>query len=140
MAAATDCIFCKIAEGVIPAHRVWEDDRALAFLDINPLAAGHTLLIPKLHAADIRDIDPELAAFLFLQAPKLAKAVQQATSADGVNILQNTGAAAGQAVFHLHIHFIPRFEGDGLGYRWNAGQYGAGEVEEMLSKIQGKLG
>jgi len=139
MAAATDCIFCKIAEGVIPAHRVWESDRAFAFLDINPLAAGHTLLIPKTHAVDIRDIDPESAAYLFLQAPKLATAVQQATGADGVNILQNTGAAAGQAVFHLHIHFIPRFEGDGLGFRWNAGNYGAGEAEAMLAKIQAQL-
>ena len=139
MSAAADCIFCKIASAEIPAHRVWEDARALAFLDINPLAPGHTLLIPKQHSRDIFDTPSDLAAHLFSIAPRIATAIQSATSSTGINILQNTGATAGQAVFHLHIHFIPRVDGDGLGYRWNAGAYGDGQAAAMATQIQSAL-
>jgi len=115
-----DCIFCKIASGEIPAATVWEDDRTVAFLDINPLAEGHLLVAPKAHAERLTDLDPDAAAALFRRAPVLAAAVVAAVGAEGFNILQNNGSCAGQAVEHVHVHIIPRRPGDGLGYRWPA--------------------
>ncbi len=134
-----DCIFCKIAKGEIPAFRVLETDDLLAFLDVGPLAEGHTLLIPKHHFQDIRDLPPELYAKIAVELPELAAALMRATGATGLNLLQNTGASSGQAVFHVHLHLIPRIEGDGLGYRWNAGKYGQGRAELLQSRILGEL-
>ncbi len=130
-----DCIFCKIVAGDIPALRVWESDDCLAFLDVGPLAEGHTLLIPKHHYRDIRDIPTDSLAALTRNLPWLADAVLRATGASGLNILQNTGASSGQAVFHLHFHLIPRVESDGLGFRWNAGAYTSGRAEAIQSRI-----
>jgi len=135
----SDCIFCKIVRGEIPALRVWETDECLAFLDVAPLARGHVLLIPKQHYQDIRDIPAEVLCSLTSQLPALAGAVIRATNATGLNLLQNTGRPSGQAVFHLHFHLIPRTEGDGLGYRWNAGDYEAGQAEEVKSRILDEL-
>jgi len=134
-----DCIFCKIVAGDIPALRVHEDDAAIAFVDINPLAPGHTLLIPRKHYRDITSISADELAVVTAVLPKLAKAVLNATGAAGLNLLQNTGAASGQAVFHLHFHLIPRVEGDSIGYRWNAGKYQAGEAETWQEKISAAL-
>jgi len=134
-----DCIFCKIVEGVIPALRVWESDDCLAFLDVGPLAEGHTLLIPKQHYRDIRDTPAEALASLTRHLPQLADAVLSATGATGLNILQNTGASSGQAVFHLHFHLIPRVASDGLGFRWNAGKYETGRAEAMQSRIRDEI-
>lgn len=134
-----DCIFCKIVQGVIPSHRVLETEDALAFLDVSPLAPGHTLLIPKLHCENILDVPVDVLRSLSAELPKLADSIMRATGATGLNVLQNTGRSSGQAVFHLHIHLIPRRDGDGLGYRWNAGAYTDGEAEAILSKIAGEL-
>ena len=130
-----NCIFCKIASGAIPAMRVYEDERVMAFLDINPLAHGHTLVIPKVHYRDIRDVPADMAGELAARLPKITQAVMRAAGATGMNILQNTGESSGQAVFHLHIHLIPRRDGDGLGYRWNAGAYPAGAGEAMRQRV-----
>lgn len=135
----SDCIFCKIAQGEIPALRLWETDACLAFLDVAPLARGHVLLIPKQHFQDIRDIPADVFCSLTSQLPALAAAVVRATNATGLNLLQNTGRSSGQAVFHLHFHLIPRTEGDGLGYRWNAGDYESGQAEEVQSRILEEL-
>jgi len=129
------CIFCRIVAGQIPALKVFEDDRALAFLDIGPLADGHVLLIPKDHHRDIRDLPPETLAAISAHLPRLATAVMQATGATGLNLLQNSGASSGQAVFHVHFHLIPRREGDKLGFRWNAGSYAAGAAEDWRQRI-----
>ncbi len=134
-----DCIFCKIARGEIPAFRVLETDDLLAFLDVGPLAEGHTLLIPKGHFRDIRDLPPETLAKIAVELPPLAAAVMRATGATGLNLLHNTGATSGQAVFHFHVHLIPRAEGDGLGYRWNARRYEPGRGELLQSRILGEL-
>jgi len=134
-----DCIFCKIVQGSIPALRVWETADCLAFLDVAPLAEGHVLLVPKQHYQDIRDVPLELLAALTAQLPALASAVISATDATGLNLLQNTGRSSGQAVFHLHFHLIPRTEGDGLGYRWNAGAYEPGRAETMQADIANAL-
>lgn len=134
-----DCVFCKIAKGDIPALRIWENETSFAFLDINPLAPGHTLLIPRQHFRDIRDVAPETLADLTAALPMLATAVMTAAGATGLNLLQNTGGSSGQAVFHIHFHLIPRIEDDGLGYRWNAGDYEPGQAEAVQAKIVDEL-
>jgi histidine triad (HIT) family protein len=116
----TDCIFCKIIAGQIPCTKVYEDASCLAFMDIAPISPGHTLVIPKKHYEAIREMPAEAAAALFRPVPGLAAAVQAGMQAQGLNVLQNNGRIAGQAVDHLHVHLIPRREGDGLGYRWPA--------------------
>lgn len=130
-----NCIFCRIATGQIPASRVFESDQAVAILDISPLAEGHVLLIPKHHISDIRGISSAELGELAGALPGLVDAVMKATGATGANVLQNTGASSGQAVFHLHFHIIPRVESDGLGYRWNAGTYSAGRAEAIKAAI-----
>ncbi len=108
-----DCIFCSIAAGDIPARTVHETDDVLAFLDANPLARGHTLVIPKSHARHVGDLDADLASELFAVVTELTPRVQAAVDADGANVGINDGEAAGQEVPHVHVHVIPRFEGDG---------------------------
>jgi histidine triad (HIT) family protein len=107
-----DCIFCKIAGGEIPSNTVYEDDTFRVILDIAPANPGHCLILPKSHAADIFELDSELVASAHSLAKKIATAVKSAVKADGINIVQNNGAAAGQSVSHYHVHIIPRFNGD----------------------------
>lgn len=133
-----DCIFCKIAKGEIPSSKIYEDDNYLAFLDINPVARGHTLVIPKIHTADIFDTPESAFSGLTAMAQKIAKAVVRATAAGGVNFSINNGAAAGQAVFHIHIHLIPRKAADNLP-PWPHGSLPAGEAAELAAEIRGKL-
>jgi histidine triad (HIT) family protein len=115
-----DCIFCKIVAGEIPCTRVFEDDACLAFMDIGPISPGHTLLIPKKHYEMITEMPADEAAHLGGLLPAIARAVKFAVDAPALNVLQNNGRASGQAVAHLHIHFIPRWPDDGLGFRWPA--------------------
>ena len=133
--AASSCVFCKIVSGAIPALKIYETDDCLAFLDIGPLSSGHTLLIPKKHYQSILDAPPELVAAMARELPRISRAVLNATGATGLNILQNTGESSGQAVFHLHMHLIPRRSDDGLGYRWNAGAYPSGEAERLQARL-----
>lgn len=107
-----NCIFCKIIAGEIPSTAVYEDEDFRAILDVNPAARGHVIILPKKHAADIYELPEEDAAKIFVVAKKIAAAIKKTYSCDGVNILQNNGEAAGQTVFHLHVHVIPRFTGD----------------------------
>ena len=131
----TDCVFCRIVAGSIPAAKVYEDDNVLAFIDINPLAEGHTLLISKTHYTTIYEMPPRAAADLCSLLPRLAIAVRTAVDAQGLNILQNNGPCSGQAVMHLHFHFIPRVPADGLGYRWPARKYPPGRLEEVRDLV-----
>ena len=108
-----DCIFCSIVAGDIPARTVHETDDVLAFLDANPLAPGHTLVIPKAHARHVGDLDDDLASDLFAAVTDLTPRVKEAVDADAANVGINDGEAAGQEVPHVHVHVIPRFEGDG---------------------------
>jgi histidine triad (HIT) family protein len=108
-----DCIFCSIVAGDIPARTVHETDDVLAFLDANPLARGHTLVIPKSHAQHVGDLDGDLAGELFAAVTELTTRVESTVGADGANVGINDGEAAGQEVPHVHVHIIPRFEGDG---------------------------
>jgi histidine triad (HIT) family protein len=102
-----DCIFCKIVAGTLPSHRVYEDDRHVAFLDINPFSPGHTLVCPKRHGETLWDMDQNEIAEAFTVASKVSMGVVAAMDADGFRIMQNNGEAANQAVAHLHIHVIP---------------------------------
>lgn len=107
-----NCIFCKIIAGEIPSYCVYEDEDFKAILDVNPSARGHVIILPKEHAANIFELPDEYAAKVMVVAKKIAKAVKETYHCDGINILQNNGEAAGQTVFHLHVHVIPRFDGD----------------------------
>jgi histidine triad (HIT) family protein len=109
-----DCAFCDIAAGRVRPHLVFEDDSFMAFLDINPLTCGHTIIIPKKHCATVFDIPPEELAKATELARKLALAAREALSADGVNILHASGEAAQQSVGHFHLHIVPRFSDDGV--------------------------
>ncbi|MEL6427846.1 MAG: HIT family protein [Planctomycetota bacterium] len=115
-------IFDRILDGEIPCHRVYENDHVLAFLDIAPLSKGHTLVIPKERRAQLHELSDEAAAELGRALPRIARAVRKVSGADDYNLLQNNGAPAHQAVFHVHFHVIPKHrDGSGLGVGWGAG-------------------
>ncbi|HEX6290790.1 MAG TPA: HIT family protein [Herpetosiphonaceae bacterium] len=116
-----DCIFCRIARGEIPSHKVYEDEATLAFLDINPATRGHTLVIPKQHAPDIFSLPDDALAAAARTMQTVARILQQGLQPDGINVLQNNGPAAGQVVFHYHMHMIPRWEGDYALRMWKPG-------------------
>ena len=106
-----NCVFCAIAAGEIPCFKVYEDDLVLAYLDINPFAEGHTLVIPKAHTTGLLDTSPETLREMIVRVQKVAARLKDALPCDGFNILQNNGEAAGQSVFHLHFHIVPRYAG-----------------------------
>lgn len=112
MSAADGCIFCAIVEGRAPSRVVYQDDDAVAFLDINPIVEGHTLVVPRRHARDLHDCPPEDLAATARAAQAVARLLVDRLGADGVNLLQASGAAAWQTVFHLHLHVLPRRLGD----------------------------
>ena len=135
-----ECIFCKIVAGELPAARVYEDAHSMAFLDINPIAKGHTLVIPREHYDCITDA-PQKTLADTIAVVKLVAAVQiECLGADGVNVTQANGEAAGQIIPHLHFHVIPRFREDGRSPAWKSGQYdNADEIGEYAAKIRNAL-
>ena len=130
-----DCIFCKIVEGVIPAEKIFENDKVLAFMDILPSNPGHTLVIPKAHHENLVDTEDSLLCEIILTVKKLAPVIVKAVGADGYNLGVNSGAAAGQIVFHTHFNIVPRFSGDGRTHR-DKKPYKEGEMEEIVQKIR----
>jgi len=122
-------IFDAILAGDIPCHRVYEDEHVLAFLDIGPLSRGHVLVIPKERGRFMHELSEASAAALGRVLPRLCRAVMTATGCEHYNLLQNNGAPAHQAVFHVHVHIIPKFDdGSGLGIEWNGGELEDGEA------------
>lgn len=113
-----DCIFCKIAGGEIPSRTLYEDDRFRVIMDISPASKGHAIILPKNHAADLFELPEEDAARALGVAKKVAAAMKKALKCDGINILQNNGEAAGQTVFHFHVHIIPRYAEDQVKIHW----------------------
>ena len=113
-----DCVFCKIRDGDIPSMRIYEDDRTLGFMDINPVNSGHCLIITKTHAPTVWDSDPEDLQAAITAAQKVAVALKTAVKPDGLNMLQANGPAAFQSVPHYHLHLIPRWHNDGKGFDW----------------------
>jgi histidine triad (HIT) family protein len=114
----TDCVFCKIRDGQIPSMKIFEDDKTLAIMDINPLNSGHCLVITKAHAANLFDADLEDLHAAIASAQRVARAIREALKPDGLNMLQANGAAAFQSVLHYHLHLIPRWTNDGKGFDW----------------------
>lgn len=112
-----DCLFCRIASKQLPANVIYEDEKVLAFLDINPLTEGHTLVIPKTHAESVFDIDAEYLKHLTAVAQKIANKMKETGQAEGLDLVQANGEAGDQTVFHFHLHIIPRKSGDGLQLR-----------------------
>jgi histidine triad (HIT) family protein len=138
----SDCIFCKIINGEIPAAKVYENEHVLAFLDISQVTKGHTLVIPKVHKENVYELTEEIASNLFKEVPKLANAIKKAYSPIGMNILNNNGEHAGQSVFHYHIHLIPRYgEGDGFGAVWKThnSDYSPEELKNIASYLHSTL-
>lgn len=135
----TDCLFCKIIKGEIPSTKVYEDDTCYAFLDINPVNIGHTLLVPKAHSENLYDTPDETLSKLAPVLKKLSIAVKQGVGADGINIEMNNDPVAGQLIFHTHIHIVPRFEGDGFVHWKGARGYNDGEMKEVAEKISKAL-
>lgn len=131
-----DSIFTRIIRGEIPSHKVYEDAHVFAFLDINPIARGHTLVVPKEPAATLDALSDESAAAIGRVLPRLCRAVMKATGASAYNVLQNNGPLAHQAVFHVHFHIIPKTsDADGLGIRWPVGKLGSAEGAELARQI-----
>ncbi len=139
----SDTIFTKIIAGEIPCHRVYEDELVLAFLDIGPLATGHTLVIPKEAAKTLDELSGESAAAIGRVLPGISRAVMHATGASSYNILQNNGADAHQEVMHVHFHVIPRFKdkqaGAGLGIIWKTQEINHDDASELAKKIRDQL-
>ena len=127
------CLFCEIAARRIAASVVYEDDNVMAFLDVNPLALGHVLLITKAHCETLFDVPENIFYDLFSAAQKIAVAQTKVLGAEGVNWLQNSGKAAGQEIFHFHIHLIPRMVEDGVGWNWKPSSYKISEERDQLA-------
>ena len=136
----SDCIFCKIVTGEIPAAKVLEDDSCVAFMDVGPLAEGHVLLIPRTHAVELDDLPAAAAGAMLRHLPALVKAVKAVTGCEGVNVLQNNGRIAHQVVGHVHFHVIPRNAGDVFHFNWPAGTYAEGRAEALAQALRAKLG
>lgn len=135
-----DTIFRKIIAGEIPCHRVYEDDKVLAFLDIAPLSRGHTLVIPKEPAETLGELSDDSAAALGRVLPRLCRAVAQASGTKDYNVLENNGAPAHQAVRHVHFHIIPKLsDGTGLGIGWKAGSLDNDAGAELAKQIAALL-
>lgn len=133
----SDTIFTKIIRGEIPCHKVYEDEHVLAFLDVGPLSTGHTLVIPKQAVATLDQLSEASAMALGKALPVVAKAVMRATGVQDYNILQNNGAKAHQAVFHVHFHIIPKpNESEGLGISWPAKQLKEDEAASLAQTMQ----
>ncbi|MBL4689890.1 MAG: HIT family protein [Rhodospirillales bacterium] len=130
-----ECIFCKILRGDIPCFKVYEDDDVLAFMDVNPVAPGHVLVIPKHHSRDILETPPEWVGKAFAGAGRVARAVQKSLAPDGINIVQANGPGAKQSVFHLHVHVIPRAMDDGLTMNWELEPGDMAAIGRLAEKI-----
>lgn len=128
-----NCIFCKIVKSELPSIKIYEDELVLAFLDINPVNIGHTLIIPKKHFENIFELPEETAIHIMKITKKISSAIKK-SGADGINISINNGKAAGQVIFHSHTHIIPRFTGDNLP-PWPARTPRNGELAEIAKKI-----
>jgi histidine triad (HIT) family protein len=134
-----DCVFCRIRDGQIPSTRVYEDDRTIAFMDINPLNEGHTLVITRAHAATLFEADEADLRAAIATAKRVAVAIRTALHPDGLNLLQANGAAAFQSVAHFHIHLLPRFTGDGKGFDWPMVAGDRGRIQATADKIRRAL-
>lgn len=134
-----NCVFCKIIDGQIPSTTVYEDEDFKAILDISPANKGHVIVLVKEHVENVFELRDELATKLMPVVAKVSRAVKKTMNCDGINVLQNNGVAAGQTVFHLHVHIIPRYDGDQEILTWNTKSYAEGEAADLAAKIKENL-
>ena len=130
-----DCIFCKLANGVIPTNSLYEDDVVKVIFDAGPASLGHVLILPKEHFDSVYALDDDTAAHVFQVAVKVAKALKEGLNLEGLNIVQNNGEIAGQTVFHFHMHIIPRYKGDTVNVGWKPGEVTDEEIEKIKSLV-----
>ena len=130
-----NCIFCKLANGEIPTATLYEDDDFRVILDAGPAAKGHALILPKEHYANLYELDDEVAAKVLPLAKKMITKLTDILGCDGYNLVQNNGEAAGQTVFHFHLHMIPRYKDDGVGLTWKMGELTEEEKNDILSRM-----
>ncbi|WP_345243056.1 HIT family protein [Pontibacillus salipaludis] len=138
-----DCIFCKIRDGEIPSAKVYEDEDVYAFLDISQVTKGHTLVIPKEHVKNVYETSSDVAEKVFARVPKIANAIKATYEPVGLNVLNNNEKAAGQSVFHLHIHLIPRYgKNDGFGAKWeeHSKEYSPEQLQAIAGDIAANIG
>lgn len=134
-----NCVFCNLANGIWDSATLYEDADFRVILDLGPAAKGHALILPKAHYANIYEIPEELAAKAIVLAKKMAGIMTEALGCDGFNIVQNNGEAAGQTVFHFHMHLIPRYNGDDAGFGWKTKELDEATKEEVLAKVRAKM-
>jgi histidine triad (HIT) family protein len=134
-----DCIFCKIANGEIPSATVYEDSICRVILDVNPANKGHALIIPKEHYDNIFSMDADTASKLFTMATEVAKAQKAELNPDGLNIIQNNGEAAGQTVFHFHMHLIPRYINDSVNVSWTPHESNNRSLDELSKALRKRI-
>lgn len=139
MAADPNCIFCKIVAGEVPCFKLYEDAETLAFMDINPVHDGHSLVIPKAHYPTVFDIAPDAIAAAARIAARVAKAVNAAVNPDGINLIQASGPGAGQSVGHFHFHVFPRRTGDGVAINWEPKPGDRARIAEIAERIRANL-
>jgi histidine triad (HIT) family protein len=137
MPADPDCLFCRIVAGEVPSTRVDEDERTVAIMDINPATRGHVLVVPREHSADLHDIGAEDLAACARMAQRVAARARDRLGADGVNLLNSTGQAAWQTVFHFHVHVIPRYANDPLRLPWVPGPGDRDEIAAAADALSG---
>lgn len=130
-----DCIFCKLANGVIPTNSLYEDDVVKVIFDAGPASSGHVLILPKEHFDNVYALDDDTAAHVFQVAVKVAKALKEGLNLEGLNIVQNNGEIAGQTVFHFHMHIIPRYKGDTVNVGWKPGEVTDEGIEKIKSLV-----
>lgn len=131
-----NCIFCKIANGEIPSATLYEDEEFRVILDLGPASKGHALILPKAHAANLFELPDETAAKAIVLAKKIAGTLKEGLHADGINLVQNNGEAAGQTVFHFHMHLIPRYQGDTVNVTWKPGELTDSDKQEILNLFE----
>ena len=129
-----NCIFCKLANGQIPTNSIYEDDDFKVILDAAPAAKGHAIILPKTHAANLFELPAKYGEKIFAIAQKCGKAIKETYNYDGLNVLQNNGEAAGQTVFHLHVHLIPRMNDDKININWQQGE--SKDAETVAEEIK----
>ena len=134
-----DCIFCKLANGVFPTNKIYEDDDFTVILDASPANKGHSLILPKNHADNLFELSDETAAKVLPLAKKIGAALKEGLGCDGVNVVQNNGTSAGQTVFHFHTHVIPRFDNDQVGVGWRQLTPDDKEQAEIAEKLSSLL-
>ncbi|MFV0529165.1 MAG: HIT family protein [Lachnospiraceae bacterium] len=132
----SDCIFCKIAAGEIPAATLYEDDQFRVILDVAPASKGHALILPKVHAKDLYELPDAVAEQVLPLAKKLSTKMVQALQCEGLNVVQNNGEAAGQTVFHFHVHLIPRYKDDTVKIGWKMGTLDDTQKAQLLDLLQ----